>query len=312
MCLSVLVCSSPSAPACMRRCACVACLRRLRYGQVSREANSSALVVFSKTTCPFCEEAKGVLQGELGAAYAAVKVIELDQLGPAAPRRELSSALLALTGMSTVPNIFLEGESLGGCSELKALLSSEPDRVRARLLDAGACTVRVGDRVPSAQVKVVEAGEDGAARVRDVDSAELVRGQNGIIFGVPAAFSPSCSEKHLPSFLNNLDALRGKGVRFVYCLAVNDAHVLKAWATASRALGRLAFIADGNGELARKMGLLADATKAGMGHRSRRFALVIRDGTVLHAAVDAPMQTHVSTADALLRQDVLARPLAKL
>ena len=170
----------------MRRCASVACLTQLRYGQVSREANSRALVVFSKTTCPFCEEAKGVLQGELGAAYAAIKVIELDQLGPAAPRRELSSALLALTGMSTVPNIFLEGESLGGCSELKALLSSEPDRVRARLLAAGACTVRVGDRVPSAQVKVVEAGEDGAARVRDVDSAELVRGQTVLELGAGA------------------------------------------------------------------------------------------------------------------------------
>jgi glutaredoxin 3 len=97
---------------------------------VSREVNSRALVVFSKTTCPFCVEAKQILARELGEAYALVKVIELDQLG--AESGKVVPALLAISGMTTVPNIFLEGESIGGCSELKALLNDKSAGLRSR------------------------------------------------------------------------------------------------------------------------------------------------------------------------------------
>ena len=96
---------------------------------VSREVNSRALVIFSKTTCPFCVEAKKILERELGEAYTRVKVIELDQLGEAA---QVAPALLAISGMTTVPNIFLEGESIGGCSELKALLNDKSAVLRSR------------------------------------------------------------------------------------------------------------------------------------------------------------------------------------
>ena len=100
---------------------------------VSREVNSRALVVFSKTTCPFCVEAKQILERELGAAYARVKVIELDELGAGVAK--VAPALLAISGMTTVPNIFLEGESIGGCSELKALLSDKTSLLRSRFLE---------------------------------------------------------------------------------------------------------------------------------------------------------------------------------
>jgi peroxiredoxin/glutaredoxin len=253
---------------------------------VSREVNSRALVVFSKTTCPFCVEAKRILEQELGAAYARVKVIELDALG--AGVAQVAPALLAISGMTTVPNIFLEGESIGGCSELKALLSDKASLLRSRFLEvslpsmqtmqaawqsarlrarvrmcfcvcanstasefctqAGAATIRVGEKVPNVKVKVIEAAGEGSA-VRETDTADLLRGRNAVLFGVPAAFSPSCSDKHLPSYLEHMEALKARGVDLVLCMAVNDAFVMKAWATQSKALGKVTFVADGNGEV---------------------------------------------------------------
>ena len=111
---------------------------------------------------------------------------------------------------------------------------------------AGAATIRVCDRVPNVKVKVVEAAGDGAA-VRDADTADLLRGKSAVLFGVPAAFSPSCSDRHLPSYLEHMEALKSKGIDLVLCMAVNDAFVMKAWAAQSKGLGKITFVADGNG-----------------------------------------------------------------
>lgn len=150
------------------------------------------------------------------------------------------------------------------------------------------------------QVRLVEEASDGGAHVREVDSAHLFRGNKVILFGVPAAFSPSCSDKHLPSYLTTLHELKAAGIDSIYCLAVNDAFVMKAWAKQTGALGKISFIADGNGDFSKKLGLLTDATAGGMGQRSRRFALVISNGEVVHVAVDKPMTTDVSTAQSVL------------
>jgi peroxiredoxin len=122
------------------------------------------------------------------------------------------------------------------------------------------------------------------------------------LFSVPGAFTPTCSAKHLPGFLQQADALRAKGVDEIVCTAVNDVFVMDAWGKSAGAEGKLTMLADGNGEFVRAMELEMDSTGFGMGHRGKRFSMLARDGIIEQLNVEAPGEYRVSTAEYLLGQ----------
>jgi len=157
--------------------------------------------------------------------------------------------------------------------------------------------IQVGQKIPAATLKVPSA--DG---IQDKTTAELFpAGKKVVVFSVPGAFTPTCSAKHLPGFVQNAAAIKGKGVDSIVCLAVNDAFVMGAWGKDQNVGDKVIMAADGNGEFAKALGLDFDGSKFGMGHRSQRFAMVVEDGVVKHLAVEAPGKFEVSSAEAVLR-----------
>ena len=156
-------------------------------------------------------------------------------------------------------------------------------------------TIKVGDKMPKGQFTRM-----GANGPEPVPTDDLFRGKKVVLFSVPGAFTPTCSAKHLPGFINNYDALKKKGVDTIACMAVNDVFVMKAWGESSKATGKVEMLADGNGEFAAAMGLEFDLTGRGLGVRSRRFAAVIEDGIVTHIAVEEGRGVDVSSANAIL------------
>src|SRR3712207_1874311 len=140
-------------------------------------------------------------------------------------------------------------------------------------------TIQAGDSIPSA--KLMQATPDGP---RETTTEELFGGKTVVLFGVPGAFTPTCSAKHLPSFVENYDALKSKGAEVIACMAVNDAFVLAAWAKDQGVGDKVVMLADGAADLTRKMGLELDLTARGLGIRSQRFMLVAKDGKVTHIA----------------------------
>ena len=129
---------------------------------------------------------------------------------------------------------------------------------------------------------------------------ELFGGKKVVIFAVPGAFTPTCSEKHLPGFIDKADALRAKGVDDIICLSVNDAFVMDAWGHARGAGDKVTLIADGNADLSKALGLDFDGSGIGFGVRAQRFAAIVDDGVVTKLAVEEPMQFEVSSAEAML------------
>ncbi len=158
-------------------------------------------------------------------------------------------------------------------------------------------TINVGDRMPKGQFTRM-----GANGPEQVSTDELFRGKKVVLFSVPGAFTPTCSAKHLPGFINNSDKLKAKGVDTVACMAVNDAFVMKAWGDHSKASGKVEMLADGNGEYARALGLELDASKFGMGTRSKRFSMLVDDGVVKSLNVEPPGEFGVSSAESMLKQ----------
>ncbi len=156
-------------------------------------------------------------------------------------------------------------------------------------------SIAVGDRLPDVDVRWRT--EEG---VRKASLAELGAGKTLALFGVPGAFTSTCSDVHLPGFLAQADALRAAGADEIACVSVNDADVMAAWGRQTGAAGHVLFWADGNGELARAAGLELDLEIAGMGRRLRRFALVSRDGVVEYLGVEAGRDVGVSSAAAVL------------
>ena len=156
--------------------------------------------------------------------------------------------------------------------------------------------MKVGDRVPSAKLKVITA--DGQ---KDATSDELFAGKKVVLFAVPGAFTPLCSAQHLPGFVEHAAAIRQKGVDAIFCLSVNDAFVMDAWAKVRGVGDAVTLLADGSGDFTRAAGLELDATNFGMGTRSQRYAAVVEDGVLRHLAVEAPMKFEVSSADAVLQ-----------
>jgi len=156
-------------------------------------------------------------------------------------------------------------------------------------------TIKVGDSIPS--VKIMHATADGP---KEVDTAELLGKGTVVLFGVPGAFTPTCSAKHMPGFLQNADALKAKGVTTIACMAVNDAFVMGAWGKDQAVGETVAMLADGAAAFTKAMGLEFDLTARGLGVRCQRFALVAKGGKVTHIAVEAPGAFEVSKAEAVL------------
>ena len=156
-------------------------------------------------------------------------------------------------------------------------------------------SIKVGDRLPKATF--VKATPDGP---QPVDSEDFFRGRRIALFSVPGAFTPTCSARHLPGFVEKIDQLRAKGVDEVACTAVNDAFVLNAWAEQAGAQGKVTMLADGNGDFAEAIGLAMDASKFGMGKRGQRWSMIVNDGVVEDLNVEEPGAFNVSSADYML------------
>jgi len=154
-------------------------------------------------------------------------------------------------------------------------------------------TIQVGDKIPQATLNVLRDG------VQAIDTGELFKGRKLVLFAVPGAFTPTCSAKHLPGYVEKMDAFRARGID-VACLAVNDAFVMSAWAKSQDVPADLHVLADGNGAFTQALGLELDATAFGMGLRAKRFALYAEDGVVKQLHVEAPGEFKVSAADYVL------------
>jgi peroxiredoxin len=156
-------------------------------------------------------------------------------------------------------------------------------------------TVNVGDKLPDATlVRVTEGGPDA------VSTQDFFKGKRVALFSVPGAFTPTCSAKHLPGFVEKADAFKAKGIDEVACTAVNDFFVMKAWGAANGVDGKITMLADGNGDFAKALGLVMDGSKFGMGTRGQRFAMIVNDGTVEALHVEAPGEFKVSSAEYVL------------
>ena len=156
-------------------------------------------------------------------------------------------------------------------------------------------SIQPGDRIPDATLQYVDDG------IQSVTAAEFFAGRKLVLFAVPGAFTPTCSERHLPGFVEHFDAFREKGVD-VACMAVNDPFVMQAWGESQHVPAGLTLLADCNGAFARALGLEMDASGFGMGTRSKRFALYAEDGVVRHVFVEAPGEFRVSSAEHMLAQ----------
>jgi peroxiredoxin len=157
-------------------------------------------------------------------------------------------------------------------------------------------TIKVGDRVPSAKLKMMT--KDG---IKDVSSEELFGRGKVVMFAVPGAFTPTCSAKHLPGFVGKADEIRQKGVEKIVCLSVNDPFVMGAWGKDQNVGDKVLMVADGNAEFTKKMGLEMDASQHGLGTRSKRYALVAQDGVVKSLSVEDAGKFEVSSAEAMMK-----------
>ena len=157
-------------------------------------------------------------------------------------------------------------------------------------------SIGVGDQIPATTLtRVTLDGPD------QVSSSDYFAGRRVALFAVPGAFTPTCSAKHLPGFVEHLDALKAKGVDEVACTSVNDPFVMGAWSKAGEA-DAITMLADGNGDFAQKLGLTMDGSKFGMGERSQRYSMIVNDGVVEELNVEAPGEFKVSSAEHLLGQ----------
>jgi len=158
-------------------------------------------------------------------------------------------------------------------------------------------TIEVGDRIPSATL--LKAGPEGP---EPVDTDSFFAGRKVALFAVPGAFTPTCSARHLPGFVDKADELGAKGVDEVACVSVNDAFVMQAWAQQGGAEGKVTMLADGNGAFVEALGLDADFSKFGMGKRSQRWSAIVEDGVVKSLNVEEPGAFSVSSAEHMLGQ----------
>lgn len=154
-------------------------------------------------------------------------------------------------------------------------------------------TIKIGERIPGATLNVLRDG------VQPISTEEIFAGKKVVLFSVPGAFTPTCSARHLPGYVEHFGAFRQRGIE-VACIAVNDAYVMDAWAKTQQVPDGLMMLADGNGAFSQALGLEMDATRYGMGMRGKRFALYAEDGVVRQLHVEAPGEFKVSSAESML------------
>lgn len=152
--------------------------------------------------------------------------------------------------------------------------------------------IQAGEKIPNVKVKATD--------MSDLTTDALFAGKKVVLFAVPGAFTPTCSAKHLPGFIEKADEIRAKGVDEIICMSVNDAFVMKAWGEDRGAGDKVRLIADGNGDLTKALGLEFDGSGIGFGLRSQRFAAIVENGVVKKLAVDAGGKFEVSSAEAIL------------
>ncbi len=158
-------------------------------------------------------------------------------------------------------------------------------------------TIAKGDKVPAATLKEMA---DGGPQ--SVETGDLFTGRKVVAFCVPGAFTPTCSAKHLPGFVEKADAIRAKGVDDIVCVAVNDPFVMGAWGEQQGAAGKVRMLADGSGDLARAMGVELDLSGLGLGVRARRYSMIVEDGTVTQLNLEDGGAFEVSSAEKILEQ----------
>jgi len=166
-------------------------------------------------------------------------------------------------------------------------------------------SIKVGDRVPDG--KLLESTDfDSATQCamppKPVEVAAAVKGKRIVVFGLPGAYTPTCSAKHVPGYVARLDGLKAKKVDEIWCVSVNDAFVMAHWGRDQKALGKIRFLGDGSALWTKALGLDIDRTAAGMGVRMQRFSMLLDDGVVKQLNVEAPGKFEVSDADTLLKQ----------
>jgi len=158
-------------------------------------------------------------------------------------------------------------------------------------------TIKVGDKIPSATLMQMK---DGGPK--PVTTSELFDGKKVVLFALPGAFTPTCSAKHLPGFIQNAQAIREKGVDTIACLSVNDAFVMGAWGDQQGAGDKVVMLADGNGDFTRELGLEMDGSRFGMGKRSQRYSMLVDNGVVKELNVEEPGAFAVSSAEHVMKQ----------
>jgi peroxiredoxin len=159
-------------------------------------------------------------------------------------------------------------------------------------------TIQIGDRIPAATL--AQATAEGP---KPVSTSEIFDGKTVALFAVPGAFTPTCSARHLPGFKDNLETFKGQGVDTVACVSVNDAFVMQAWADSQEIKdGDILMLADGNGELTKALGLVLDGSGFGLGERSQRYSMLVKDGTVTQLNIEQGGEFKVSSAEHLLAQ----------
>jgi peroxiredoxin len=158
--------------------------------------------------------------------------------------------------------------------------------------------IKVGDRLPNATFRVMT-GEGPKPKTTD----DIFKGKKVVLFAVPGAFTPTCTKLHLPSFVDNAAAIKGKGIDTIAVTGVNDVFVMDAWKKSSGAEGKVEFLADGNGEFAKAIDMAFDGSGNGLGTRSKRYSMLVEDGVVKKLNIeDAPGKCDISGAQALLGQ----------
>jgi peroxiredoxin len=165
-------------------------------------------------------------------------------------------------------------------------------------------TIKVGDRVPDATLtEFIETETAGCTLGPNAfQVADLVKGKKILMFALPGAFTPTCSAKHVPGYVDHIDAIKAKGVDEVWCVAVNDAFVMGAWGREQKVAGKVRMLADGSAVWTKALGLELDLTARGMGLRSNRYSMLVKDGKVATLNIEGPGKFEVSDADTMLSQ----------
>jgi peroxiredoxin len=156
--------------------------------------------------------------------------------------------------------------------------------------------IKIGDKLPDVSLRRL--GDGG---IEELGTDALTKGKKIVLFAVPGAFTPTCSEQHLPGFLQHADAIKAKGVDMIACVSVNDPFVMSEWSKATKSAGKIDILSDGNAEFTKAIGMELDASGFGLGIRSQRYAMVVEDGVVRMLLVEeVPTQAETSSANAIL------------